>query len=244
MRWQVVQSTSRTIPTHVGKTTPKLAHGYALSDHPHACGENLRRWRHRPNMLGPSPRMWGKLPRAVGHADIQRTIPTHVGKTPSVIPNSLASTDHPHACGENDLGLRWEVKTNGPSPRMWGKPGHQVPTGGSTRTIPTHVGKTSTLAMRHIQASDHPHACGENLPPDSATSRKPGPSPRMWGKLIDESNIPLQIRTIPTHVGKTKLKVGWSIIPTDHPHACGENVWRGNPCIKSIGPSPRMWGKH
>ena len=131
----------------------------------------------------------------------------------------------------------------GPSPRMWGKPRLARRPHRAARTIPTHVGKTAYCSPTRSVNSDHPHACGENGTSIPAPMRSSGPSPRMWGKPKVALYTSCCIRTIPTHVGKTRLVMLSRCRAADHPHACGENrivVENGG---AYPGPSPRMWGK-
>ena len=117
----IVKASFRTIPTRVGKTTPRQADGPSRSDHPHACGENCSpRWP-APRRCGPSPRVWGKLSCFPSPFPPARTIPTRVGKTNPAPSNFASTSDHPHACGENTLTSKPETTGLGPSPRVWGK---------------------------------------------------------------------------------------------------------------------------
>jgi len=172
----------RTIPTHVGRTCHSAAGSCSTSDHPHACGENPSSWTKKIFPSGPSPRMWGEL---LGDCDkllLERTIPTHVGRTISVTLASAVLTDHPHACGENIsqfrlcqtycgpsprmwgelIGRNFRAHRAGPSPRMWGEPHFLRLDRQYRRTIPTHVGRTGRNRNLRRMISDHPHACGEN----------------------------------------------------------------------------------
>ncbi len=137
---------SRTIPTRVGRTRPFRGGKRHAADHPHACGENV----HGGGMLsvenGPSPRVWGERQVAPEEVTRRRTIPTRVGRTLWVRSEKPCTTDHPHACGENEsVELRiWQY--GGPSPRVWGErpvPGYKH---GRNRTIPTRVGRTRALS--------------------------------------------------------------------------------------------------
>ena len=91
------------------------------------------------------------------------------------------------------------------------------------RTIPTRVGKTDRWRSGPSKRTDHPHARGENVAHALLDQRQNGPSPRAWGKLILEDDAVIQLRTIPTRVGKTRCSAGGSRARTDHPHARGEN---------------------
>ncbi len=215
---------ARTIPTHVGRTTTTAAWSVRRADYPHACGENLQPSNSGAVTLGPSPRMWGEQLRQSSRAKLIRTIPTHVGRTLAKQATMQSLPDHPHACGENPTARRLWNWWNGPSPRMWGElmilPTQIV----AQRTIPTHVGRTVTIAPSPASMPDHPHACGENVAPIGCGGLFCGPSPRMWGEPVGFPGEGFWGRTIPTHVGRTRCRPSRSRSTADHPHACGENT--------------------
>ena len=132
---------------------------------------------------------------------------------------------------------------SGTSPRVWGKPFIRLFDLQSRRNIPTRVGKTCITCRPLDQRSEHPHACGENVSQFGNETRKPGTSPRVWGKLLADGVDQADIRNIPTRVGKTATSSAPIRQSSEHPHACGENraSRRLNP--PRLGTSPRVWGK-
>ena len=194
----------RTIPTHVGRTAD--AHGCQreTTDHPHARGENTARELDRVVGVGPSPRTWGELPTGEQVPTHARTIPTHVGRTNISAFQLPAGSDHPHARGENRLGIRVVLREHGPSPRTWG----ELPPAEESGCC----------------GADHPHARGENASSFTTFLAIRGPSPRTWGELRSEGVGFLAKRTIPTHVGRTVQGLTKYSADADHPHARGENT--------------------
>src|SRR5260370_149848 len=71
------------------------------------------------------------------------------------------------------------------------------------QTIPTRVGRTAPDQQTKMLIADHPHACGENLVPDTSTIREYGPSPHVWGEHHYRNSDIGRMRTIPTRVGRT-----------------------------------------
>ncbi len=131
----------------------------------------------------------------------------------------------------------------GSSPPVWGKlPGidHQ---GTHCRIIPTRVGKTPEFFTPKGFNADHPHPCGENNPTSLATCSVVGSSPPVWGKRKRFRRFRMEIRIIPTRVGKTCRPV--SVLPhcSDHPHPCGENACDKTLQDGGVGSSPPVWGK-
>ncbi len=173
----------------------------------------------------------------------RRAIPTRVGKTKDADFFGGFFPGHPHACGENQCD-RWKrSRGDGPSPRVWGKPFDRATRAAIDRAIPTRVGKTTAGASCGMAKTGHPHACGENPTITLSDDSRPGPSPRVWGKL-EGYHLPGSCRrAIPTRVGKTMHTHTQADLGTGHPHACGENQSAHVRKTNHRGPSPRVWGK-
>ena len=153
----------RTIPTRVGRTASWRGGATGCKDHPHAGGENSSFVNMFPGAAGPSPRGWGELQS--GHQSVQpgRTIPTRVGRTNGSEEDAFAMADHPHAGGENPGVYRVKASEPGPSPRGWGEHTLHGTPNAAARTIPTRVGRTTSISAAGQALMDHPHAGGENL---------------------------------------------------------------------------------
>ena len=91
-----------------------------------------------------------------------------------------------------------------------------------SRFIPTPVGNTVRPHIDSINATVHPHACGEH-------AHRP--------------KVPhLYLRFIPTPVGNTRRTTCLRCTRPVHPHACGEHIiFILSICILN-GSSPRLWG--
>ena len=72
---------SRSIPTCVGRTRRRRSRDASASEHPHVCGENVKRAESSRNLRGASPRVWGELRRFNPFDFRKRSIPTCVGRT-------------------------------------------------------------------------------------------------------------------------------------------------------------------
>ena len=233
----------RTIPTHVGRTTPRPPGSVISTDHPHARGENGNNGTEEQGICGPSPRTWGELLRSYESSWAVRTIPTHVGRTRTGSTLTAWYTDHPHARGENSASSRRMAWTSGPSPRTWGERARATFGALRRRTIPTHVGRTYSLHSSSVMSPDHPHARGENFKQLVHATTKLGPSPRTWGERPGVIIALRAHRTIPTHVGRTCSPELETYHLSDHPHARGENTLPLPLAPNISGPSPRTWGE-
>ena len=92
---------SGNIPAHAGKTLTAGGSEKIFWEHPRACGENMVLPSKRSRSFGTSPRMRGKQKCLLMSIKRGRNIPAHAGKTQDSVRISLASEEHPRACGEN-----------------------------------------------------------------------------------------------------------------------------------------------
>ena len=172
-----------------------------------------------------------------------RTIPTHVGRTRRGGASRMSHPDHPHARGENPVVTISKCGTVGPSPRTWGERFDDGLLAGEFRTIPTHVGRTHVGTSCSAWIADHPHARGENVSRGAFWAASIGPSPRTWGERSEAAVRAFNLRTIPTHVGRTNQASANKRHAPDHPHARGENGRPEGFPDEPGGPSPRTWGE-
>ncbi len=171
--------------------------------------------------------------------------------------------DHPHVRGEKSTHNTVNPQKHGSSPRAWGKDRTRKTFFITSRIIPTCVGKSMQLWAPPIPATDHPHVRGEKRLINVSRGLLAGSSPRAWGKAHYKPFQRLQIRIIPTCVGKSMKSAGYPPRATDHPHVRGEKepadtartVGSDHPHVRGekaslssasaflFGSSPRAWGK-
>ena len=71
-----------------------------MAGHPHAGGEIFISYVSLMAPSGPSPRGWGNLEEGQLWYEVQRAIPTLVGKSHEMPIQCVTVTGHPHAGGE------------------------------------------------------------------------------------------------------------------------------------------------
>ena len=179
----------RTIPTRVGNIGCVMPGLMQPPDHPHACGEYCVPLMFQHRRDGPSPRVWGILPKYEPHDWLDRTNPTRVGNMRRRRSWPSRRTDHPHACGEYSSSLATRAPVYGPSPRVWGILIANPAPGVTARTIPTRVGNIPLQLSPLKKEPDHPHACGEYHTPIQDDVTIHGPSPRVWGIYCIDNNL-------------------------------------------------------
>ncbi len=116
----------RSTPTRVGKTLLGTRQVAACLLHPHARGENIRRFTSYCTISGPPPRAWGKRSTGKARSRYRRSTPTRVGKTKNEICCHCQQTVHPHARGENVTQKRDEFLEIRSTPTRVGKTLHRV----------------------------------------------------------------------------------------------------------------------
>ena len=90
-------------PAHAGKTVRNLRRRQYDSDHPRACGENSGASSLQKPPNGSPPRMRGKQKLPAPVFSCGRITPAHAGKTLLSWSMKRPASDHPRACGENQL---------------------------------------------------------------------------------------------------------------------------------------------
>ena len=132
----------RLIPAYAGKTRSTALLLTALRAHPRVCGENLKHAGELMPFEGSSPRMRGKLCRAIKVICHIGLIPAYAGKTRRRPHAHRPRWAHPRVCGENLCQLIPAKTRMGSSPRMRGKRRrrnhHRIRRG----LIPAYAGKT------------------------------------------------------------------------------------------------------
>ena len=86
--------------------------------------------------------MRGKQRDALTECQTVRIIPAHAGQTHRLRNGIRPHTDHPRACGANDVYADLFDSDLGSSPRMRGKLGVGHVFGYASRIIPAHAGQT------------------------------------------------------------------------------------------------------
>ena len=92
--------------------------------------------------------------------------------------------------------------------------------------LATGDGKSSEPAPTN---TEHPHVRGENFVNHRTDTRKPGTSPRAWGKQFSALWHRAYNRNIPTCVGKTQAVDSQADDTAEHPHVRGENKAQRRP---------------
>ena len=192
----------RYIPTSVGRFHPDHLQYRPASVHPHVCGEIPLLVLFLNPLFGTSPRLWGDSPRAQGASRKYRYIPTSVGRFLPPLVKWVMGPVHPHVCGEIAVGQNPPTTESGTSPRLWGDFFHLLGGSGGLRYIPTSVGRLIAPRYSPMDAPVHPHVCGEIVSRDVVIYRIRGTSPRLWGDCPVSCIKFVQLRYIPTSVGR------------------------------------------
>ena len=152
-------------------------------------------------------------------------------------------TDHPRACGENQVPVERVVRLRGSPPRVRGKRDSMKREDLPLGITPARAGKTYSSGNRLMMGKDHPRACGENFGNDTYEAVKAGSPPRVRGKRARLGRDRVDRGITPARAGKTPARRTRGRAGKDHPRACGENrtaAWH----LECMGGSPpRVRGK-
>ena len=148
--------------------------------------------------------------------------PAHAGKSRSITDLSVASQDHPRACGEKSWWGDEITPQKGSPPRMRGKACSHAQLDNQGRITPAHAGKRGPRKFLSVQAQDHPRACGEKTWTPCKLSMMQGSPPRMRGKGQRPALPPAGGGITPAHAGKSCAAFADMKWHEDHPRACGE----------------------
>ena len=154
--------TRRIIPASAGQTNQRQKFQRQRADHPRECGANSYERRTRPNCIGSSPRVRGKLVVEIADARGGRIIPASAGQTWLGPPWPRVNPDHPRECGANLVYGTVVRADGGSSPRVRGKLGIHIQVAARRRIIPASAGQTASLISPMVASTDHPRECGAN----------------------------------------------------------------------------------
>ena len=187
--------------------------------------------------------MWGQGYFSAACHCVHRIIPTRVGTSERSLNRNSKNRDHPHACGDKNMGSMHLDGTSGSSPRVWGQEVCFLCDELSEGIIPTRVGTSLLYLPIYYTVQDHPHACGDKVNFKFGFSDSLGSSPRVWGQDAHFSDFHLHLRIIPTRVGTSPMTLPFLSVLKDHPHACGDKKCFHLILSTRIGSSPRVWGQ-
>ena len=173
----------------------------------------------------------------------RRIIPARAGQTTAGLTARNTGTDHPRACGANNLSIWTPWPATGSSPRVRGKQRDVGQVAANQRIIPARAGQTLVQKSMTSCNADHPRACGANAQVRFEGGIDHGSSPRVRGKRLRKAIRSAIRRIIPARAGQTSAGLDGADVPPDHPRACGANHECRPLMVLPVGSSPRVRGK-
>ena len=187
--------------------------------------------------------MRGKHGDGHGRVRRRRITPALAGKTCRICRRCSPVADHPRACGENPTRFCISITILGSPPRLRGKLAFISDSQTQGRITPALAGKTDFFTHDCFPDSDHPRACGENIPTSRPSALHFGSPPRLRGKRARAWHHQGADRITPALAGKTVKSKLLSMSKSDHPRACGENFHNRIKDGSWFGSPPRLRGK-
>ncbi len=176
--------TGRCIPTCVGQTLNSLLDLYHLSVYPHLRGADNAPPDRISVVMGVSPPAWGRLTLIGITNRILRCIPTCVGQTKRLIPESIYSWVYPHLRGADFMTCSIVSCISGVSPPAWGRQSTKRSSWSLRGCIPTCVGQTQSGWFARLYAWVYPHLRGADAMARAMARALWGVSPPAWGRLL------------------------------------------------------------
>ena len=233
---------ARSIPAGAGNPNESSGQEPAPRVHPRGCGESgVAPFKGR-RREGPSPRVRGIL-EGLRHADADRgSIPAGAGNPTRRRRARAATRVHPRGCGESWGRPGVIVCDRGPSPRVRGIPGHQMPHVRRSGSIPAGAGNPKRVCQGSSRTWVHPRGCGESAEVHAALGPGGGPSPRVRGIRPAVGHGVERPGSIPAGAGNPSSPRAARCGRGVHPRGCGESI---RPIVAGPdkrGPSPRVRG--
>ena len=172
----------RITPAYAGKSTPGTLKPSEPWDHPHMCGEKLRKTAILARELGSPPHVRGK-------AQTTKKLPGRCRITPACAGKSFkwehfyhGCRDHPRMCGEKLTMLFLVLAVLGSPPHVRGKGGSRSFLCGSGGITPACAGKSLNRYAFDSFKGDHPRMCGEKQSARKNGRPAAGSPPHVRGK--------------------------------------------------------------
>ena len=196
-------SSSGITPACAGKRGKIKCKKLAQWDHPRVCGEKTGCCRKAIRSRGSPPRVRGKAPQDIDHAQRIRITPACAGKSWTVSAYKDAYRDHPRVCGEK-AALKDPIPARlGSPPRVRGKVLAALMPENRVGITPACAGKRGSQHCKQQPDRDHPRVCGEKVGGISARSCCTGSPPRVRGKVFKYVAYLNGFRITPACAGKS-----------------------------------------
>ena len=216
----------RIIPARAGFTRPAVSPASLTADHPRSRGVYFPLSPYWPAYLGSSPLARGLPARYQASAWAWGIIPARAGFTPTTVPTTSASWDHPRSRGVYPTVTARVESIPGSSPLARGLPGDEELLEVPDRIIPARAGFTAAEMRRIAPESDHPRSRGVYVMVGSGDSAGAGSSPLARGLPASRARIVDRGRIIPARAGFTTRHSTQCLRARDHPRSRGVYVRR------------------
>ena len=150
----------RIIPARAGFTRPAVSPASLTADHPRSRGVYFPLSPYWPAYLGSSPLARGLPARYQASAWAWGIIPARAGFTPTTVPTTSASWDHPRSRGVYPTVTARVESIPGSSPLARGLPGLEHLGDAGAGIIPARAGFTATWLTDSAPRGDHPRSRG------------------------------------------------------------------------------------
>ncbi len=216
----------------------------AWREHPRACGDDVvvtcAGFTHR----GTPPRVRGRRAPAAGRPPRKGNTPARAGTTRPTPRSPRGRSEHPRACGDDDLQRPELVPLGGTPPRVRGRRWRPARWCRRTGNTPARAGTTYPYGPRTVRVREHPRACGDDAHRVVDLEPRRGTPPRVRGRLDPLLDAERRDRNTPARAGTTWTSTGPTRTTTEHPRACGDDARSVSTRSSTAGTPPRVRGRH
>ena len=192
---------TRLIPAGAGQTSDERGYLPAAWAHPRGCGADCDYSASDQPIPGSSPRVRGRrMASYLSH---------------------WARVAHPRGCGADTSWIGNLFRNPGSSPRVRGRRQRIAADPVRCGLIPAGAGQTLPWSRSHRLNGAHPRGCGADDEEDATIASAKGSSPRVRGRLEEETMAFTHEGLIPAGAGQTPPTPPPSSQAGAHPRGCG-----------------------
>ena len=233
----------RSIPACAGEATAYQEPLGRTGVYPRVCGGSGIHSFSVKAQAGLSPRVRGKLGRAVVCIGRAGSIPACAGEATEPGRLSHPASVYPRVCGGSECRPPPSYRAGGLSPRVRGKRRCAFGPAFAQGSIPACAGEAAAVPPCCCRRRVYPRVCGGSIVRDTENFIRGGLSPRVRGKHVDGVGQGRHMRSIPACAGEAAGGIGRRPAARVYPRVCGGSGGGVAGRRSGEGLSPRVRGK-
>ena len=233
----------RSTPARAGPTRSRPEGTSTAREHPRACGADVRPNDFRTADGGAPPRVRGRRDPDPAQVGVAGSTPARAGPTRSRRRARQGGSEHPRACGADELDPTAAAQAVGAPPRVRGRPMRERLRSIGVRSTPARAGPTGSSRPGWPIEGEHPRACGADAVKAWHAGRRGGAPPRVRGRRARADPHRAGGWSTPARAGPTRPAGLVSAARREHPRACGADGGLDLVTLGLAGAPPRVRGR-